>query len=133
MKQDVGFMRMTRSPAPAVLGPLLHQPTLMRVLDILGPGRAAEFLGQFHADLDSALQTLRATAASPEARQRAAHGLIGLAGTVGASDLGDAARRLHAALQSGDDPGPTDLADEVASLTACLMDEGDAWRERSGR
>jgi HPt (histidine-containing phosphotransfer) domain-containing protein len=98
-------------------------------------GRADAFLDQFQTDLDSALRTLRATTASadPKATQRAAHSLIALAGTVGASELEDAARRLNTVLQSSDTSGRADLVVLVGTLTARLMTELDDWRRPGGK
>lgn len=125
---------MTRSLAPTALTPLLHGPTLARVLGLIGTGRAAAFLGQFQADLGSALQMLRATSAmsDQQATQRTVHSLIGLAGTVAASELEEAARCLHLALQTGDDPKQGALLAKVANLTERLMTELSDWRASGG-
>ncbi len=121
---------MTPAAAPTALTPLLHKPTLLHVLGVVGQARAEAFLGQVHADLGSALQTLRATGRSrdQQATQRAAHSLIALAGTFAASELEDAARRLTTALQAGGDAGQDDLVLHVGNLTARLISELDDWR-----
>ena len=103
-----------------------------RLLALAGPSSAPGLVAQFLADLDEVAARLDAGfgAADATALRKASHVLIALAGTVGAADLTDAARRLHAAASAGDGAA---MAGERASVTAGIGEMRLRLAARAGR
>ena len=93
-------------------------PALTRLITLIGPQDAPALVAQIVADLAAQQACLRATP-TPDAVRRAAHALIALAGTIGATDLMEQARRLHDD-PGTTDPGPTDLGPADPGPTALL-------------
>ena len=123
MKQDVGSLPTARSQALGARTPVLHEPTVARLLQTIGSIRATVFLDQLQADLTSALNALGAAADSVDRPgiQRATHCLVALAGTVGAAELEHAARALNQDAHASDGVDLRDRAPVVAALTARLV------------
>jgi HPt (histidine-containing phosphotransfer) domain-containing protein len=76
------------------------------------PALYEKILRDFHARLIDAPQVIRATLATGDfaSAERLAHSTKGLAGTIGALDLQNAAMALEQALRDGETPSDTVLA-----------------------
>jgi HPt (histidine-containing phosphotransfer) domain-containing protein len=76
------------------------------------PALYEKILRDFHARLIDAPQVIRATMATGDfaSAERHAHSAKGLAGTIGALDLQNAAMALEQALRDGETPSDTVLA-----------------------
>lgn len=130
MKQDFGQLRKDPSRPSTVAAPFLQWPTLARLLASLGPVRGQTFLDQLRMDVTSARDLLRDALACADwaGVQRAAHSLIALAGTVGATALEQAARALNLNAQATAGKDLQDMADHVAALATRLIADLDASR-----
>ncbi len=109
---------------------LLHDPTLQRLLDLLGGAQSIAFLARMQVDLASAGTALRRAVAGHDrdGLRRASHDLIALAGTVGAREMETAARRLNAAARDADQAAFGHPATLAARLTDRLVAELDTVR-----
>lgn len=103
-----------------------NRNALKKLLEIVGPDDAAEFLGKMDADLTSVFDGLgKAIARKDPAEMRAqSHILIAIAGTVGAEGLQANAQRLNALARGAADPAALgSLAARVRHDLAALI----AW------
>lgn len=110
---------------------LWDRSALRRLLGMAGPEAANEILHHLRADLHSACEGLSVALASRDGAglHRAAHVLIALCGTVGATALCGLAERLHQMVDgittAPDEalPHASALIRGVATLCAALLDE----------
>lgn len=94
--------------------PFFDEAIYRRTRDSISPARFAMLLKLYAAEMPRRLSALSA-AMDSEALRREAHSIIGLAGTLGAVGLAEAARALEAAAASG---MPADLHDRLQVITA---------------
>ena len=120
-----------RTPGPAEWDGHWDPSALRRLLGMAGPEAAAEILHHLRADLQSAGEGLSAALDLRDGTglHRAAHVLIALCGTVGATALCGLAERLQQMVE-GISTAPEDalphagaLIDGVSRLCAALLDE----------
>jgi Hpt domain len=137
MKQDVGPLHPPESPDKAAhpaAAVAFDRDGLQRLLQIVGPMRADDFLIQFQADLDAALATLQASIKTHDLVElrRATHNIVALAGTFVATDLAEAARALNTMAHRGDVTGISALVATVSTFATQLSTEITTFRGHAG-
>jgi len=108
--------------------PFFDEAIFQRTRDSIPPARFAMLLKLYAADMPRRLAALAAAdeVADSAAIRREAHSIIGLAGTLGATGLVEAARALEAAAADG---MPADIDDRLRAITA-LAERSQAEVER---
>lgn len=97
--------------------PFFDEAMFRRTRDSIPPARFATLLKLYAADMPRRVAALAAArdAHDTAAIRREAHSIIGLAGTLGAVGLAEAARALEAAAASA---MPTDIDDRLRAIAA---------------
>jgi hypothetical protein len=95
-----------------------------RLLALTGEEIARDLLARLDEDLAAARADLAGTSHDKDRVRQVSHLLIGLAGSVGAVDLHDAAEGLNRAARDGDAPDPTGVMRAIDVLRAFLARHG---------
>ena len=101
---------------------LFDKARLLRLIDLVGPDQAPEFLAQLDRDLaDCDARIARGGPAGDWGALRdGSHVLTSLAGSAGALGLQDLAQRLNAVAHAQDSEGLADLGPRIAAELAAL-------------
>jgi signal transduction histidine kinase/DNA-binding NarL/FixJ family response regulator len=126
------LQRWTAPAGRETSGPPLDQEALQSILASTTPGFVVEIIDLFLRDTPGRLEVLKsaAQAGDGEALDRAAHGLRGSAGMIGAMGMVALCSRVEALVEEGRIPDASSLARELDAAYAAAREALEAERRR---